>query len=566
MQTWQRAGVSRIRALWALGWMWTVPACGVDADANTTFDDADGTRGTDGADSDDAGSASAAPDENSSGGTSGPALFDVGGGATAADDGGEPAITCEEAAAQQVSQGCEFWAVDLPQSWWSEAEGTIAPEQGQYAVAVANPSPSLAANVAFYIGADDVAVDGAAVAPGGVEVFLLPALSIDAMASSDDGLAYRVESDVPVTAYQFNTLEQVSSRYSADASLLLPSHMLRADYVAFTGDALTIDPGWGLNWAGAYVSVVATEDDTVVDIYPTAVPIQPGASANGVELDRGQVLTLLSQSAGGNFASNWTPGEGNLTGSRIAATKPVAVFSGNVTAFEQVALGALFEDYPCCGDHLEEQMLPLETWGRRYLAAPPNNPNGPGDVKATYRVVAGFDGTTFEYSPAAPPNAPLALDAYEVAYFVTDQAFAITGTQPFGVAQFHVGSHATMLGATANGDPSMLLLPAVEQLDDDYVFLVPPTFEANYLTLIRPVGSTTELDDVVLDQAGAPAGMIDDLEYEYLQVTIDEGAHHIANTDPHAIVVYGYADTIGYAYAGGTGLDPINEPPPVPAG
>jgi hypothetical protein len=481
---------------------------------------------------------------------------DEGDGNGGGDDDGDGPLSCEEVAEMQTNQGCEFWAVDLPQAWWIEGGGPHTPEDAAYAVAVANASSNLDAEVEIFRGAETTPVQNASVPVGGLHLFELPPLSIESQASSTGGTAYRIETSVPVTAYQFNTLEQETSKFSADASLLFPTHVLAGDYTTFTGDSFYHDSAFGgsMGEIGAFIAVVGVEDGTTVDVFATA-DLMPGAPSQDVTIDRGEVYAVLSLSEGNKEP---TPGEGNLTGSRIVADKKVAVFSGNVATREPV--GVLV----CCADHLEQQMLPLEAWGQRYLTAPPVDPAGDTNVKTAYRMVGGEDGISLTYAPAMPDGAPTVLDAYEVAYFVSDQAFTVEGSRPFGVAQFHVGSSETAHGI--DGDPAMVVLPAQDQLQDAYVFLVPPTYTSNYVSVLRPVGTTTTLDGATVEEPASPVGQVGGTTYEFVQVPVDEGAHRIAGDEPFEILVYGYAETASYAYPGGSGLEHISEPPPPPQG
>jgi hypothetical protein len=506
-------------------------------------DGSDGGAGENGDGGDDGG------DDGDDGGSGDGIKYDVddGNGGDGGDDGGVPA-SCEEIAETASNQGCEFWAVDLPQTWWGEFGPP--PENAVYAVAIANASADLEAQVEIFEGAGATVVQSASVPVGGVHVFELPPLNIEPQASSTGGLAYRIESDVPVTAYQFNTLEQESSRYSADASLLFPTHVLRGDYTALTGDA---NYNQSRGEVGAFIAVVGVEDGTSVDVFPTA-ELMPGAPAQGVTIDRGEVYAVISLSAGGTP----TPGEGNLSGSRIVADKSVAVFSGNVAAVEPV------DNLVCCADHIEHQMLPLEAWGQRYVTAPPVSPAGGGNARTAYRMVGGEDGITLTYTPAKPDGAPTVLDAYEVAYFVTDRAFTVEGSRPFGVAQFHLGCDA--IANNNDGDPAMVVLPSQDQMQDAYVFLIPPTYPANYVSVIRPVGTSTTLDGAAVAQPATPIGALGGTTYEFVQVPVGEGAHRMAGEEPFEALVYGYAFTASYAYPGGSGLERISDPPPPPEG
>ncbi len=531
-----------ISLLALLGSGWVVTGCKADAEVGNTH--TDGTEDTDGmteGESED-GTSTGSSDTDDTGDSTDEVKLDVG-----APDMGGPDLppNCVEAAMQETNQGCEFWAVDLPMVWFSEDQEKPAPQEGQFAVAIANASANDPATVRVYLGDSDEVVDQAVVEVDALHVFELPAQNIDAQSPSDDGVAYRVSSDVPVTAYQFNTLEQASSRFSADASLLLPTPSLRDDYSVVTANSVSIVAN--ILYGAAFISVVATEDDTIVDLYAEA-PLRPGVPDKGVVLSRGDVYTALAAE------------EGNLSASRVVADKPVAVFAGNVGAREPLP------EAPCCSDHTEEQIQPISAWGDRYLVAPPRDQDTKGqagNILATYRFVGLVDATGLDYDPAPPANAPLSLDAGEVAYFSSDQAFSVEGTQAFGVAQFTVGS---AYSGTPLGDPAMVMLPATGQLQDEYVFLTPPTFAQNWLSVIRPVGTPIELDGQPLDETPEPVGALGGTMYELLQVPVDEGPHWISGDAPFQITAIGYADAVAYAYAGGSGLKFLTEPPPVPEG
>ena len=66
---------------------------------------------------------------------------------------GQPGIgTCAEAAEAESNQGCEFWAVDLPNAW-AGIGGSPAPQDQQFAVAIANTVADIPANVSVFLGA-----------------------------------------------------------------------------------------------------------------------------------------------------------------------------------------------------------------------------------------------------------------------------------------------------------------------------------------------------------------------------------------------------------------------------
>jgi hypothetical protein len=493
-------------------------------------------------------------------GTGGGFKLDVAPGETegAADDGGNP-NTCGEAAMAKSNQGCEFWAVDLPNAW-AGINGSPAPEDQQFAVVVANTATDSAANVEVFVGDQGVAVDSAMVGIGEVHEFRLGALNQAPRANTYDGNAYRIESDLPITAYQFNPLDNTVQVFSNDASLLFPTHVLDTDYTAVTGDSIllgTDQEPMGDN-SGAFVSIVATEDATVVDLFPTW-QLYPGGSQD-IMIDRGQVFTAVS------LGPNTYPGingDGNLSGSRVVADKPVAVFSGNVATIEP-------NPGQCCADHLEHQMLPLVAWGNGYAAAPPPSPLGAAtDNPAVYRITGSFDGTALAYSPGAPAGAPGLIDAGETVRFQTDQPFTVTSAEPeksFALTQFLLSNQFINPFGQA-GDPAMIALPAVAQFQTRYVFLVPDGYAANFVTVIRVAGADVTRDGVSVAAANwRPLGEIDGVDYEYVALSVPPGAHLVESDEPCGIVSVGYDTDVSYGYPGGSGLAIISEPPPPPAG
>lgn len=521
----------------------TSPGTGVDTGASASGSDAPGEGGPEG-----------------DGGTG--IKLDVGTDdptATGGGEGGGPIETCEDAAMSESNQGCEFWAVDLPNAW-AGINGSPAPENQQFAVVVANVASDKAAEVQVFVGNGDTAVDSATVMTGEIHEFKLAAQNQAARANTYGGVAYRIESDVPITAYQFNPLDNTVQVFSNDASLLFPTHVLGTDYTAVSGDAilLTTDQEPNGDNSGAYVSIVATEDGTTVDLYATW-GLYPGMD-KGVVLDRGQVFTAVSVGSGTYPAS---PGDGNLSGSRVAADKPVAVFSGNVATIEP-------NPGQCCADHMEHQMLPLVAWGHEYTAAPPPGPGGAAvDNPAAYRITGAFDGTHLTYTPSVPPGAPTTIGAYQTVRFQTDKAFTVTSddeAKPFALTQFLLSNQAISAFGQP-GDPAMIALPAAAQYETNYIFLVPAGYTSNYVTAIRQAGTDVRLDGVSVS-AGLwkPLGQLGAVDYEYLHMGVPTGSHTIDSDEPCGIVSVGYSTDVSYGYPGGSGVHTISEPPPPPAG
>lgn len=463
---------------------------------------------------------------------------------------------CDDLEDLPTNQGCEFWAVDLPNV--SSAPLDVTPHDQQFAIVVTNSLPEQTANVEVFMGSSETPIDSGTVPSDTMRVFQLPAMSITPGATTADGTAYRIVTDVPITAYQFQPLDNSNPVFSNDATILFPTHVLDLDYTAITADAtLASSDAFGASDTntGAFVSVVATQDGTTVTLFPTA-ELHPG-SVTDVLLDRGQVLTAISSERG-------APSYGNLSGSRVVADAPVAVFSGSVATSEPSLNAA------CCADHVEHQMLPLTAWGSGYVAAPAAAAQGSGNDASMFRVTGAADGTVLEYVPIAPEGAPATIDAYETVAFITDVAFSVRSSdgEPFAVSQFLLSNQYFGGLGGRPGDPSMMLLAAVEQFQERYVFLMPQGYATNYVTVAAPADVLLTLDGSPLGSVLAPMGQVDGVAFGYAHLSVAAGPHVIEGDLPFGIVASGHADDVSYGYVGGSGVAKIAEPPapPAPAG
>lgn len=474
----------------------------------------------------------------------GPVKFDVG------SDEFEFPKTCAEVVDTQTNIGCEFWAVDLPNDWRGTDSSPPAADQ-QFAVVVANASSIDPANVAIYLADQDTPLVEGIVEVDETFEFQLDPQSIDPQQNTTDGLAFRIESDIPITAYQFNPLDNQMPVYSNDASLLFPSHVLADDYAAVTGDAVFLsmhEDDLNPAPAGAFVSVVATEDDTMVDIFPSAT-LFPGET-EGIILDRGRVFTVLSDA---NSTDN------NLSSTRVIADKPVAVFAGNVATVEPIE-----ELDICCADHLEHQMLPFEAWSDGYAVAPPASPNT-GNDPAVYRITAAFDDTELVWCPARPEGAPWTLHGLQTDKFESSKPFTVKSRdpeKPIAITQFLESNSAIMKGGRP-GDPAMISLPAAAQFQYKYVFAVPKGYSHNYVTVVARGTGDLELDgEVVPAEDFTNLAVIDGVMHTYVHRAVEDGSHRIEADVPIGITVVGYDDAVSFGFPGGVGLKVIAPTPP----
>jgi hypothetical protein len=370
------------------------------------------------------------------------------------------------------------------------------------------------------------------------------------------GGAYRISANVPVIAYQFNPVDG-SSGYLSDASMLFPVPAL--DTINhITGQESTVDDVFHQQRNG-YATVVASEDDTEIEITPAVATLQgmgippgdPGVPFS-IVLDEGDVASIATAVLGDA-----------MTGTKFVSDKPVAVFSGHECA--NIPEGT------CCCDHLEEQIAGVRLWGKTFVASrmPVRNVTQPEPT--LWQIYASEDETIVEVRADANvtgvPPVPLLLDRGEVVELpVTGPAgedgdFHISATKPIGVFSYMVGSETMPEPLDEMGDPAMVQLGSVEQFLPRYVVLVPGTWENDVAVLTRRIGATITIDDVpVSDSEFLPVA---DTDYEVARVPISDGVHLLNGyNDPFGVIIVGYDQWDSYAYLGGTGTGVINPNPP----
>jgi hypothetical protein len=223
--------------------------------------------------------------------------------------------------------------------------------------------------------------------------------------------------------------------------------------------------------------------------------------------------------------------------------------------------------YAC--DHLEEQMPGLRRWGTSFVAArmPVRRQDAP--EASLWQIYASENGTeiTLSASPAVTglPPSPVSLDAGQMIEFTVggtvDQPgdFLVDANKPIAVANYMISYDNLPAGDDKTGDPSMVLLPPLEQYLPRYVVLVPSAWPTDVLVLTRPVGSSVSIDGVpVSDGSFSPVGT----DYEVARIAVSDGVYLLEADEPFAVSVAGMHATGSYAYVGGLSTAVINPNPP----
>jgi hypothetical protein len=360
--------------------------------------------------------------------------------------------------------------------------------------------------------------------PGAAHTFLMSAPAIDKASRLRIGGAYRVDSSIPVVAYQHSPLGQ---NFTNDASMLFPEHALRQHYILAAYKA-------SLTGYAGYFNVIAAVDGTTVQWTPTAdtiagqgVPAVLAGETGSVKMDRLDTLQVRAVELA------------DLSGTALTADQPIWV----VSAVECVNIPA---GVSFC-DHIEEQMLPLDVWGEKYVGvrSPPR-----GAEQHRWRVFSGADGVTIATSPLQP-NFPIKLDRGHYYDLVLPHGQSVTWSAdgPILPVQYLEGQ----AGGAGTGDPSMYQMVPVEQFLSAYAFVTGTNYPAHYVQVIRPLGGP----DILLDGA-VVGGYFNVGAYQVADVQVAEGAHFATSAEPFGIIGLGYSGATSYAYPGGLRLEVIN--------
>ncbi len=535
---------------------------------------------------------------------------------------------CQVAELNRSYIGCEYWAVELDNALLNEDGDLPTEEEPPFAIVLANTSTEYDALVNVYSDSGDFAIADASRLVGSDTIFpgvplvtvrselvdqngvklldvsgpieniplprqsiltlILPERRLPFKESSLSKSAYRVVSSQPIVAYQFNPL-CCNYNFTNDASLLLPKSALTSDYMFMGYEVWT--PAGGDTSYSATMTVVATEPDTRVTVnlrpssrgvaysdilYPNSSDLIVGPS------DQGMITTTLQPHEVLNLGA--MARDHDLTGARIATSKPVSVFGGHTCAF--------VPDGNAACDHLESQLFPMETWGRRFYAAPLKIRGNVAEttLEGTYFKFLALENQTVistginlnyredvnvlrQTSGAVKPcqdfstdpaSGIFTLDAGDSCVVGSKKMFVAESGKPLMVGAFLSGQgsvEANPAFGSHAGDPAYFLVPPEEQFRSEYSFLTPPTYFVSYITIIIQPGFTIKLDGVDLDLSDFDFEVLEEAGITRAHIPVEPGPHYVTsqNQIPFGLVVYGYDDYVSYAYTGGLNLTKLNE-------
>ena len=502
---------------------------------------------------------------------------------------------CDEAAKNHSYQGCDFYTTIFMNTDRSDpifaltVSNTSSTDTVTVDISLSSEAGETDAGKNYFCIDNDSSCmtmttsQGLLIAPGKLGIVMFP----NDKNISGQGLkwdSFRIKTNIPVTIYQFAPIDNSSKNpfedsgysvdynaiaclmgtmcaksYSNDASLLIPTTSVYTDYVVSANET-----GTELK---SYATIIGVSDeDTVVTVKPTSavtasngIPAIAANSEGTITLKKGQVAQIEVQ--------------GDLSGSRIycdpkkSDCHPFVVFSG-------VDCASIPYGYGYC-DHIEQQLFPVQTWGKKYILV---KSQARGEEWDLVRIYASEDGTKLTFKPATPEkiSVPSGWDTFTVKDVKTElnageySEFYFKGTleveadKQIMVAQYLTGSE--MLSAACQtqenhdncvGDPAMMLIPPSEQFRKDYLFLTPGSYVSNYATIIMTTGESPVLDGSAVTDIHA----IEGTNFSYAIVDLGSAFknHTLScSENPCGLFVYGWEMDVSYAYPGGLNFEKLS--------
>lgn len=500
---------------------------------------------------------------------------------------------CEVAAAERSYIGCDYIARDLPNLLSQDPQTRDHP----FAIVVANPHPLLPARVELlrtdrpgqpvglidelrvrpasgYQGVSAVNVrselfsvtgnrpltvedTSLVLPPGGAAALLIDRVQGGAA-------PIRIKSDRPVVAYQYNPY---CCNFTAtnDASLLLPTSTLGTRYRVVGYPSMEFNGGL---FSSSYISIIAADRPATVRITHTSdLRRVSGAPAQGRALS----FTLEP------YQEALIETDEDPTGASISSDVPVSVFVGHLCT------NVPMTQFAC--DHLEDQLPPADSLGTRYLLPPVLSRGDVGAPEALdgvyWQIVADedailrFDPPLSSFTSWMPPSHTGArlcreLEIDGVVNLATGQhcelgllraPVSVESDRTIGIAGVLSGHESTgkkFYGSQA-GDPSLFMLPPIEQIRTSYAFVNPPTYKRTFATVAIPAGTPLVLDGRQLEDERRlePYTItVRGQHWDIFGVELTADAHTLRAEERFLLIVYAYDDYVSYAFPGGLDLLP----------
>ena len=249
--------------------------------------------------------------------------------------------------------------------------------------------------------------------------------------------------------------------------------------------------------------------------------------------------------------------KGDLTGTYIKADKPVSFFSGNRETSVGTGVSA---------DHLVDMQLPVDTWGKKFAILPiPKRTTGD-----FYRFVASENDTNINVN--GQDNGGTFSDSFTLnaagswvqKHYSSNLYAYVQSSKPVLVVQYVLSQINKW--SSEKADPSMMIIPPIEQYSADYTFSTPKYSQGSYDNYFMFVVNVAEKENLQMDGEPFPRDTkyndIPGTELVAGYITLIDGTHTCRhksdNTKVFGGFLFGKQQHESYAFPTGLRLSAIN--------
>lgn len=349
------------------------------------------------------------------------------------------------------------------------------------------------------------------VQPGVVTRITLPVAAVVNTSDTIQNKGIHVTSLAPISVYGLEAID-----FASDGFLALPTQSLGTNYI--TMGYKNADVGNAYDFG-----IAATASNTTITITPSdTVGSRTAGVPYTITMNQGDTYQLIDTDS---FPSD-------LSGSTIVADEPITVYGGH--------RGANIPGSQPFADPIFEQLLPVPSWSRSFAVMV-----SAGRTADTLRAIASVDNTRVYVNGARVAT----LNRGQFGELLITGPTHIIADQPIMVAQYNNSTNFDLSGR----DPSMLLVPGVDQFLDHYtVGTADQTiFTSNFINIIAPnaiVGSVTLDGTAVAASSFTP---IAQSGHSGAQISVARGTHTLAGPAPFGVSDYGFGQFDTYSFPGG---------------
>ena len=367
-----------------------------------------------------------------------------------------------------------------------------------------------------------------------------------------DPTVFKVVSTAPILCYGLS-----NKQYTGDGFLALPRSLPSTEYIVMSYGNSTGIPG---QEDPSEFAVAAFEDSTTVTITPSA--------QTRIGNPPGKPITFMIDSSGKGVQIQSDPSTAglDLTGSIVKADKPIAVYGGHVRT--EVPTGFTYGDngnLRTTRNHLAEQMPPLSTWGKFFVAKNTGRPDG--DV---IRIVASVDNTTIKINGTLWGK-PLMKSRFRdtlIPFSPTEEKNAIAIETSAPVMAGMIGHSSS--DAAGLGDPFLAMISPLERSFNDLRYFITDdavNFDTNQQFLLV-VTEQSGKDKISVDGVKIPPAVFTNIstplggkQYAAALLRQSPGMHDITSENPPdngmTAIAYGFGQVNAYGYTAGGLIKPL---------